>query len=509
MKYQYKKWGSMALALGVGLTAFWTQAQTITKASWIQSIENQRIYFDTGQTTLNGQTRQQLNEVAGRLNQLYGDFAIEVTGHTDNEGEADLNLKISQLRALTVVDYLSRNNAYHHAFLVQAKGEYAPLASNETQEGRSLNRRVELKIIAENMDAISMLGGTQPQEDLAGEQWAQMTETPEAMDSEETSDASMSDEMWIEEEMLDELSPEPTSTTEMQAEPSSLEEEEVEMDEEKNMEEPAAATAASAPSKQAPPTHSEGDYSITGAKAKGDRKYKSSDYYISSGNNEPVDGPVPHVYDRRKKPVKGTLEVALGPEWVRLNDLDDAGATATTETSKPSFLAQLQWKSLLEDNENIFVGLGGFARWTQFDQANDAGFNQEQEAWTFGGHALLGLYMTPNVSLALQGGYESYLYLAQAGGNLRLDQDYVVVLGPALEAVVWRFHRLGDVGLAVRGGYMDFGQGDIESGWQYGGQVFMDYRLFRLSFEWAQIDLDTSSVDTAYQRWALKASLFY
>lgn len=71
---------------------------------------------------------------------------VEIQGHTDNSGRPDRNLKLSELRAKSVVDYLVINGI--QAVRLQAKGygETKPVAANDTEEGRSLNRRTTVKI---------------------------------------------------------------------------------------------------------------------------------------------------------------------------------------------------------------------------------------------------------------------------------------------------------------------------------------------------------------------------
>jgi outer membrane protein OmpA-like peptidoglycan-associated protein len=71
---------------------------------------------------------------------------VEIQGHTDNSGRPDRNLKLSELRAKSVVDYLVINGI--QAVRLQAKGygETKPVAANDTEEGRTLNRRTTVKI---------------------------------------------------------------------------------------------------------------------------------------------------------------------------------------------------------------------------------------------------------------------------------------------------------------------------------------------------------------------------
>jgi len=74
-----------------------------------------------------------------------GDMALLVVGHTDNTGSYDYNLSLSMARAQAVVDYLTGQHGIAGERLQAAgAGMMAPIATNRTDEGRALNRRVEL-----------------------------------------------------------------------------------------------------------------------------------------------------------------------------------------------------------------------------------------------------------------------------------------------------------------------------------------------------------------------------
>lgn len=69
---------------------------------------------------------------------------VELSGHTDNVGEDDINLALSQQRADVVKNLIVSNGIAAEVITTVAKGETEPQADNETAEGRQLNRRVEL-----------------------------------------------------------------------------------------------------------------------------------------------------------------------------------------------------------------------------------------------------------------------------------------------------------------------------------------------------------------------------
>ncbi len=73
---------------------------------------------------------------------------IEISGHTDNSGSDDYNLKLSRNRAESVVKYLISRGINPLQLLSKGYGSTQPVASNETEEGRRLNRRTEMKVVS-------------------------------------------------------------------------------------------------------------------------------------------------------------------------------------------------------------------------------------------------------------------------------------------------------------------------------------------------------------------------
>lgn len=102
------------------------------------------IYFDTDKSTLRDESTPALEEIA-KLLKKYPNLSIYVVGHTDDTGSLDHNVKLSQARSATVVRYLTQKLGIDKNRLVAAGvGPYAPASSNAGENGRSLNRRVEL-----------------------------------------------------------------------------------------------------------------------------------------------------------------------------------------------------------------------------------------------------------------------------------------------------------------------------------------------------------------------------
>lgn len=76
----------------------------------------------------------------------YPDTRLHIVGHTDNVGTESYNLRLSEQRALSVGNYLSNQHIARHRITTTGAGESQPIASNEDDAGRAMNRRVELSI---------------------------------------------------------------------------------------------------------------------------------------------------------------------------------------------------------------------------------------------------------------------------------------------------------------------------------------------------------------------------
>ena len=74
-------------------------------------------------------------------------LTVEISGHTDSLGAEEYNQELSQQRAQSVVDYLVEKGIPAENLLTKGYGEANPIASNDTEEGRFENRRVEMKIV--------------------------------------------------------------------------------------------------------------------------------------------------------------------------------------------------------------------------------------------------------------------------------------------------------------------------------------------------------------------------
>jgi outer membrane protein OmpA-like peptidoglycan-associated protein len=104
------------------------------------------IYFDFDKTTLKAESYVELNKVVDFLT-LNGRVEIEIEGHTDNKGSDEYNQNLSQGRSQSVVDYLVQQGIESGRLTARGFGESKPIDSNDTDEGRGNNRRVEFTVL--------------------------------------------------------------------------------------------------------------------------------------------------------------------------------------------------------------------------------------------------------------------------------------------------------------------------------------------------------------------------
>ena len=104
------------------------------------------IFFDTAKYDLLPESKVELQKLIDFLN-LNKTLIIEIEGHTDNVGSEEMNQKLSESRAEEVYMYLIDHGIDEQRMKYSGYGLTRPISSNETDEGRALNRRTEFKII--------------------------------------------------------------------------------------------------------------------------------------------------------------------------------------------------------------------------------------------------------------------------------------------------------------------------------------------------------------------------
>ena len=104
------------------------------------------IFFDTNKYNLKEEGRKELDRLLAILAK-YPKMKIEIGGHTDSRGSFGANQLLSNNRAKAVVDYLQEHGVSPDRMKAKGYGENEPAATNETEEGRAHNRRIELKVL--------------------------------------------------------------------------------------------------------------------------------------------------------------------------------------------------------------------------------------------------------------------------------------------------------------------------------------------------------------------------
>ncbi|MBX9785047.1 MAG: OmpA family protein [Chitinophagaceae bacterium] len=111
-----------------------------------QIVRLNNVFFDFDKSDLRPESFIELNLVVKMLNENPA-IAIELGAHTDSKGSDTYNINLSQSRAKSCVDYLISKGIDPSRVTWKGYGETVPVATNDTDEGRQLNRRVEFKIL--------------------------------------------------------------------------------------------------------------------------------------------------------------------------------------------------------------------------------------------------------------------------------------------------------------------------------------------------------------------------
>ena len=105
------------------------------------------ILFKTNSSTLSAESKEALTQFAAAMKDL-PETDITVYGHTDNTGTYEVNQKVSNQRAQSVAKFLKSHGIDGERIATEGKAYDLPVASNDTEEGRAQNRRVEIYVSA-------------------------------------------------------------------------------------------------------------------------------------------------------------------------------------------------------------------------------------------------------------------------------------------------------------------------------------------------------------------------
>ena len=113
--------------------------------------------FESGQTVLTNNARESLTRLARTIRRSPSE-AIVIEGHTDSIGVAAENQRLSLVRAEAALEWLVRHERLPaESFVVEAWGERRPVASNATEQGRKLNRRIEIRGLGSHLERARLL----------------------------------------------------------------------------------------------------------------------------------------------------------------------------------------------------------------------------------------------------------------------------------------------------------------------------------------------------------------
>jgi len=125
----------------------------VNKDEGNQEIESRmQIQFDFDDDQVRSSEQPKLDQLAGVLAQ-YPENIVVIEGHTDSSGEVDYNQDLSERRAMSIKNYLDTKNLSIASLTSTGFGETKPITSNDTEEGKATNRRVEINITIDQAKA--------------------------------------------------------------------------------------------------------------------------------------------------------------------------------------------------------------------------------------------------------------------------------------------------------------------------------------------------------------------
>ena len=108
--------------------------------------KDRKILFDPGSASITVDTQPVVDDIADILKKC-SNLRIQIAGYTDSQGGEDMNQQLSQQRATAVLDALRVRRVPVNTFEAVGYGEADPIATNDTEDGREANRRIEFKLI--------------------------------------------------------------------------------------------------------------------------------------------------------------------------------------------------------------------------------------------------------------------------------------------------------------------------------------------------------------------------
>lgn len=118
------------------------KSKPVDKTTWFSF---DRLDFETGSATLKPSSAEQLKNIA-EIMKAYPKVKMKIGGYTDNVGNADANLKLSQKRAENTMQEIVKLGVDAKRLEAEGYGVKHPVADNSTEEGRAKNRRIDLRV---------------------------------------------------------------------------------------------------------------------------------------------------------------------------------------------------------------------------------------------------------------------------------------------------------------------------------------------------------------------------
>jgi OmpA-OmpF porin, OOP family len=118
------------------------ETKVVDKKTWFNF---DRLLFETGKSTLKPESQDQLKNMV-EIMKAYPNIALKLGGYTDNVGVAASNLKLSDERAKSVMTELVKMGVEASRLAAEGYGDQFPVASNDTEEGRTQNRRIAVRV---------------------------------------------------------------------------------------------------------------------------------------------------------------------------------------------------------------------------------------------------------------------------------------------------------------------------------------------------------------------------
>ena len=122
-----------------------TGVEVQRQGEMIKLIMPGNITFKTGAADIASNFYTPLNQVVASIKQ-YGSSSVDIVGHSDSKGNRQSNMDLSQQRAQNVANYLMSQGVSGGRVTTRGAGPDQPLATNDTEEGRMQNRRVEISL---------------------------------------------------------------------------------------------------------------------------------------------------------------------------------------------------------------------------------------------------------------------------------------------------------------------------------------------------------------------------